>query len=356
VNGGGDIFVSGYTDSANYPTTPNAWDRTRGGYFDAFVARFHPAGNGGADLVYSTYLGGRNGEQSFSIAVDGAGNAHVAGWTQSPDFPTTPGAYDRRPFQDFDHHVFITRLNPSGAALTYSTLLGGRYTDMAYDLALDAAGNIYVAGVTQSDDFPTTLGAFQEADADSSPAYGNDVFVVKLKPAGSGVADLIYSSYLGGTNSPDEAHGIAVDGSGKVYMTGTTQANNFPTTIGAFDRSFNGFTDAFVVKLGLANSAPLTCYPLTLSHTGQGGNPTTSPNRTSGCPNGQYSAGQWIVLTANPAFGWQVKDWSGTDNNGSTATYNSATMPAGPHTVRVNYEPSPAAMNRLFIPIILKGN
>jgi len=319
------------------------------------VARFHPAGNGGADLVYSTYLGGRNNEELYGLAVDAAGNAYVAGWTQSPDFPTTPGAYDRKTFIDFDHHIFVTRLNPNGSALTYSTLMGGRYPDNAYDLALDAAGNIYIAGTTQSDDFPTTPGAFRESLQDTEP-WNYDIFVVKFKPAGSGVADLIYSSYMGGTNSLDEAHGIAVDGSGKVYMTGRTSANNFPTTPGAFDRTFNSGRDAFVVKLGLANSAPLTCYPLTLSHTGQGGNPTTSPTRTSGCPNGQFSPGQWIALTANPASGWQVKDWSGTDNNGSTATYNSATMPAGPHTVRVNYEPSPAAMNRLFIPIILKGN
>jgi len=352
---GGDIFVGGYTESANYPTTAGAWDSARGGYFDAFVARFHPAGNGAADLVYSTYLGGRNGEQLFGLAIDGAGNAHVAGWTQSPDYPTTPGAYDRKTFTDYDHHIFVTRLNPSGTALTYSTLMGGRYSDMAYDLALDTAGNIYVAGKTQSDNFPTTPGAFQESDRDSSPGYGYDVFVAKFKPAGSGVADLIYSSYLGGNDANDEADGIAVDSSGKVYMTGLTQANNFPTTKDAFDRSFNGFTDAFVVKLGLANSAPLTCYPLTLSHTGQGGNPTTGPARTDGCPTGQYSAGQWVVLTAAPAPGWRVKDWSGTDNNSSTANTNGATMLAGPHTVTVNYEAAPAGAHKAYVGAVFGG-
>ncbi len=353
VGGGSDIFVSGYTTSANYPTTPGAWDRTPGGNEDAFVARFHPAGNGGADLVYSTYLGGSYNDEPYGLAANTAGTAYVVGWTQSPDFPTTPGAYDRRPLISYSQ-AFITRLNTSGTDLTYSTLLGGGGSDTAYDLALDAAGNIYVAGYTTSDDFPTTPGAFQEADPD--PSYSGDAFVVKLRPDSSGVADLIYSSYLGGNNARDEANAIAVDASGKVYLTGWTAANNFPTTPGAFDRTFNGGMDAFVVKLGLANSAPLTCYPLTRSHTGQGTNPATFPNRTSGCPNGQFSPGQWIALTANPASGWQVKDWSGTDNNGSTATYNSATMPAGPHTVRVNYEPAPAATNKLFIPIILKGN
>lgn len=355
VDGGGDIFVAGHTESANFPTTPGAWDRTRGGNRDAFVARFHPAGNGGADLVYSTYLGGRNNEELYGLAVDAADNAYVAGWTQSPDFPTTPGAYDRRPFTDFDHHIFVTRLNPNGSALTYSTLMGGRYPDKAYDLALDAAGNIYIAGTTQSDDFPTTLGAFQESLKDTEP-WNYDIFVARFKPAGSGVADLIYSSYMGGTNSLDEAHGIAVDGSGKVYMTGRTSANNFPTTPGAFDRTFNSGRDAFVVKLGLANSAPLTCYPLTLSHTGQGGNPTASPTRTAGCPAGRYSAGQWIVLTAAPANGWQVKDWIGTDNDGSTAITNGTTMPAGPHTVSVNYEAGPNASHSLYVPVILNGS
>jgi Ca2+-binding RTX toxin-like protein len=198
-------------------------------------------------LAYSTFLGGSGPDLGFDIAVDPyTRQAYVTG-SASADFPTTTGAFDQTFNENPD--VFVTKLEPTGAALSYSTFLGGSGDDQGVGIAVDGAGAAYVTGLTQDEttDFPTTPGAYDETH---NGAF--DAFVTKLEPTG---AALSYSTFLGGSGI-DFGFGIAVDGGG-AYVTGFTEADDFPTTAGAFDRTHNGLQDAFVTKLGPAGAAPL---------------------------------------------------------------------------------------------------
>jgi hypothetical protein len=246
VDGAGNAYVSGSTQSRDFPTTPGAFQTTSNGDFDAFVAKLDPTGSA---LIYATYLGGNNIDQSGGIAVDGAGNAYVSGSTQSTNFPTTPGAFQAT-FKGGFGDAFVTKLDPTGSTLVYSTYLGGSDSDRGSgiagsSIAIDGAGNAYVSGGTQSTDFPTTPGAFQ-----TTFNGGSDAFVAKLNSTGSA---LVYSTYLGGSDF-DEGGAIVVDALGNAYVTGATFSANFPTTLGAFDTTFNG-GDAFVTKLNSTGSA-----------------------------------------------------------------------------------------------------
>src|SRR5258706_1590941 len=190
-------------------------------------------------LSYSTYLGGSGREQGLAIAVDRNGNAYVTGLVSSTDFPTTSGAYQTNfgggtglgGGQGFD--AFVTKFDPTGCALVYSTYLGGSDDDQGLGIAVDTNGNAYVTGTTMSANFPTTGGAFQ-------PTYGG-AFVTKLDPTGSA---LVYSTYLGRSIS-DEGTAIAVDGAGNAYVTGTA-GSNFTTTPGAVEAV--GTVGAFLRK------------------------------------------------------------------------------------------------------------
>jgi len=244
VDGSGAAYVMGGTESPDFPTTSGAYDTSHNGLEDVFVVKLNPAGQGNADLLYSTFLGGGSNDVGTSIAVDGSGAAYVTGWTEFPDFPTTSGAYDRGHNGNSD--VFVVKLNPAGqgnADLLYSTFLGGGSNDEGWGIAIDRSGAVYVTGVTDSGNFPTTPGTY-----DMIYHGGLDVFVVKLNPAGQGNADLLYSTFLGG-GGDDWNYYIAVDGSGAVYVTGVTTSPDFPTAPGAYDRGHNGELDAFVVKL-----------------------------------------------------------------------------------------------------------
>jgi hypothetical protein len=241
--------VTGYTRSTNFPTTPGSFQTTfGGGNGDAFVTKLNPAGSG--PLVYCTYLGGSSVETGNGIAVDAVGNAYVTGYTNSTNFPTTPGAFQTA-FQGGTVDAFVTKLNPAGSApLVYSTYLGGSGYDAGNGIAVDAADNAYVTGFAGSTNFPTTAGAFQTAFQGGT----GDAFVTKLNPTGS--APLVYSTYLGGSGG-DDGLGIAVDAAGNAYVTGQTSSTNFPTTAEAFQTANQGSFDAFVTKLNPAGSAPL---------------------------------------------------------------------------------------------------
>jgi len=247
VDGSGAAYVTGWTASSDFPTTPGAFDTTYNGANDAFIVKLNAAGSA---LVYATFLGGSSSDGGFGIAVDGSGAAYVTGYTYppdfpTPDFPTTPGAFDTT--YNGAHDAFIVKLNAAGSALAYATFLGGSAYDYCYGIAVDGSGAAYVTGYTYSSDFPTTPGAFDT----TCNAGDYDALVVKLNAAGSALA---YATFLGGS-SRDWGLGIAVDGSGAAYVTGFTWSSDFPTTPGAFDTTYNGDSEALVVKLNAAGSA-----------------------------------------------------------------------------------------------------
>jgi hypothetical protein len=254
IDGTDNAYLTGYTGSADFPTSAGALDPALTGLYDAFVTKLNATGSA---LSYSTYLGGSFFDQGNAIAVDGAGSAYVTGSGTSTDFPTTAGAFDTSSNGDSD--TFVTKLNSAGAALNYSTYLGGSLDDQGFGIAVDGAGSAYLTGYTASvgpgtgTTFPTTSGAF-----DTIYNGGGDGFVTKLNAAGSALS---YSTYLGGTGY-DQGNGIVVDGAGLAYVTGYTNSTPggsvtdtpFPTTAGAFDTTYNGAYDAFLTKVDVAGA------------------------------------------------------------------------------------------------------
>jgi hypothetical protein len=270
-------YVAGITSSTDFPVTPGVVQPiSLGGNtcgtsgtatcLDGIVFKLDPSGA----LVYATYLGGSNDDEAFGIAVDGSGNAYVAGDTFSTNFPAPLSLF---PFNNGlgangSDDAFVTELNPSATAFVYSTYLGGSFSEFANGIAVDGSGNAYVTGLTLSTDFPTTPGSFQPkcgTDQNCNAAGGavfSDAFVTRIN-AGGGT--LHYSTYLGGS-SDDTGIAIAVDSSGNAYVTGETTHSNphvatgdFPFTPGAFRTTYgNGSaaagSNAFVTKLNAAGS------------------------------------------------------------------------------------------------------
>jgi Abnormal spindle-like microcephaly-assoc'd, ASPM-SPD-2-Hydin/Beta-propeller repeat len=248
----GNTYITGYTTSSDFPTTPGTYDTSYNGSSDGFVTKLNSSGSA---LLYSTFLGGTGNDGPDALAIDGGGNAYVTGNSGSLDFPTTAGAYDTSHNGGYD--AFIAKLNSSGSALLYSTFLGGTVNDYGYGIAIDGNGNAYVGGASYSIDFPTTSGAF-----DTTFNGNEDAFVTKLNSTGSA---LLYSTFLGGTGN-ESSLGMTIDGSGNTYVVGFTSSSEFPTTSGAFDTSFNGSEDGFVTKLNPSGSALL--YSTFLGGTG----------------------------------------------------------------------------------------
>jgi photosystem II stability/assembly factor-like uncharacterized protein len=262
VDAAGNAYVTGFTTPGSLTPTSGAAQLSGAGESEAFVAKLNAAGS---SLLYSTFLGGSGSDIAGGIAVDGQGNAYVAGTTSSKDFPTTPGAFqtihsnlsnpsDTAEF--FPYEAFIVKLNATGAALLYSTYLGSRGNQSANSIAIDTAGNAYVTGATGgSNSFPTTPGVFQpnRATGAAGDTFGTDAYVTKLNASGTG---LVYSSFLGGTSFIDTGYSIAVDAQGNAYVTGATSSTNFPTTAGAFQTvAPTGSLNAFVTKVNATASA-----------------------------------------------------------------------------------------------------
>jgi hypothetical protein len=242
VDGSGDAYVTGYSTGSSFPTTPGAAQTTYGGGGEhAFVTELNPSGSA---LLYSTYLGGSGDDEGNAIAVDTSGDAYVTGST-SGSFPTTTGA-EQTSFDGFGSEMdaFVTKLNPSGDTLLYSTYLGSRAHDYGDGIAVDSSGDAYVTGYTDGS-FPTTSGAAQ-----TTYGGGDDAFVTELNPGGSA---LLYSTYLGG-RSDDYGFAVALDSSGDAYVTGST-GGSFPTTTAARQTTYGGDNDAFVTELNPGGSA-----------------------------------------------------------------------------------------------------
>jgi hypothetical protein len=195
---------------------------------------------------YSTLLGGTSFDQANAIAVDAMGHAYVTGTTTSFNFPTTVGAYSTTYANQSD--VFVTKFDPTGSSLFYSTFIGGSSSDTGNAIALDSAGDAFITGATSSTNFPTTNGAFQTV----LNGFQN-AFVTELNSTGSA---LVYSTFLGGSNNSSSGSGIAADSSGSAYVTGNTSASNFPTTNGAFQTTMASFSqDAFITKFNTSGTA-----------------------------------------------------------------------------------------------------
>jgi len=248
LDSGGNAYVAGTTNSTDFPTVNPLQETYGGGDSDLFLTKLDSTGS---TLVYSTYLGGNgpeNEDENF-IAVDSAGNAYLTGTTVSTDFPTVNPL---QPANTGGSDAFVSKLNPAGTALIYSTYLGGGQNDNGESIAIDAVGNVYIAGKTTSTDFPT-MNPLQPALAGGN----TDIFVTKLNSTGSA---LIYSTYIGG-NGDDGAFGIAVDSEGSVYVTGETQFGicqpscSFPTVIPVQPAFGGGFSDAIVLKLNATGTA-----------------------------------------------------------------------------------------------------
>jgi hypothetical protein len=243
VDSTGNVYIAGKTYSIDFPTTPGALDANLNGGRDAFVAKLNATGD---DLIYSTYLGGNNWEYGLDVAVDDQGYAYVTGFTHG-GFPTTPGVIQPSPSYSID--PFVVKLNLDGSDLVYSTYLGGSSSDGGGSIVVDGNGNAYVTGGTGSTDFPTA-NPLQPAKAGGT----SDAFVAKLNVDGS---DLVYSTYLGGSTGGggESGYGIVIDSAGNSYVTGATDATDFPTVDPLQSIYGGGDLDAFLVKLNENGSA-----------------------------------------------------------------------------------------------------
>lgn len=329
VDPNGCVYGTGWYNTV-FPTTPGSYQpgyAGGSGYGDAYVFKLNKTASA---YSYATYLGGAiSYEQGEGIQVNAAGEAYVCGWTQSPDFPTTAGAYNQNftaypgncvapSYSSCFQDIFVVKLNSAGSALQYGTLIGSCYSDYAYALALNAAGEVYVTGNTGNscNDFPTTAGAYQPSSTPNSwgayvlklnatgsallfstltgsngtayaiaidPAgnsyiagevYGNmtttpgaiqttpspmvsiyqDMFVQKIDPTGS---NLIYSTYLGG-NAIDQLYygdAITADAAGNAYVTGQTSSNDFPVVAGGYNTTPSGNGQVFLSKINPTGTA-----------------------------------------------------------------------------------------------------
>lgn len=243
VGTNGYVYVAGQTFSSKFTnnvplSTPGAYQTNYNGGTqagDAFVAKFDSLGS---NLLYFTYLGGSGDDAAYALTVDTTGDAYVTGYTVSTNFPVTNaipgGAAIGGPVDRFSHtylaDAFVAELGADGSNLIYSTYLGGAGADAAYGIALDSSNNAYVTGFTYSTNFPTSTNAFQKhlgvTNSVFSSYYNANAFVSEI---GAGGTNLLYSSFLGGTNY-DWGRGIAVDSSNYIYVTGFTASTNFPTT------------------------------------------------------------------------------------------------------------------------------
>ncbi|HET8696030.1 MAG TPA: hypothetical protein VFO94_01010, partial [Gammaproteobacteria bacterium] len=243
VDAAGAAYVAGNTTSIDFPTTPGAVQPARSNGFDAFVAKLDPAGTA---FEYVTYLGGSSTEEALGLRVDAAGNAYLAGSTFSADFPVTVGAAQTTAGGVSD--VFVAKLDAAGGALLYSTYLGGSGGEPANaslgGFEIDASGDAFVYGTTDSTDFPVSANAPQPTRGIPNPGpFDQDAFLTRISAAGDAFT---FSTYLGGTaieeHDDDGLSGrlMAIDGAGSVWVAGTTESDDFPVTAGAFDTSYNG--------------------------------------------------------------------------------------------------------------------
>jgi len=272
VDSSGNAYAAGESNSKDFPTTNGAYQTACGSdglcnisggiaYYDAFVTKIAP---GATALTYSTYIGGSSDDYAYAIAVDGSGDAYITGETRKDDttttpavpYPTTLGAFSTTYNAAASSNAFVTELNPAGAALTFSTFLGGSTADIGGGIAVDGLKNAYVTGMTSSTNFP------KQNPTQASLSGTSDAFVTEIlalpAPAGS---TLGFSTYLGGSGdentSPSPALGsIALDGSNNIWVGGSTNSTNFPTEGTQAQPTFGGGAyDGFVAEYSATTAA-----------------------------------------------------------------------------------------------------
>lgn len=236
---GGSVLVAGITGSPDFPVTAGTLDQTfvNG---EAFVARLSADGT---TLEWATFLGGGLGDEIWAMQSDASGQITLAGQTESDDFPTTAGAYDRI-FNGSPWDLFITRFDATAENILWSTLIGGSAQEEIRDLAVDSAGNVTAGGWTSSSDFPTTPGAYSQTFLGGG-SNQEDGVVFQVSADGS---DLNWSTFLGGTDE-DEVLGLVLDANENVVLSGWTSSTDFPLAPGSYDVSANGDKDAFLAAL-----------------------------------------------------------------------------------------------------------
>jgi hypothetical protein len=235
----GNAYVSGQTDSPDFPTTIGARQPLYGGgSHDGFITKLDAAGS---TIVYSTFLGGAAADGARSLALDALGRVTVAGFTQSVNFPTAQALQPQHASDNGDTDAFVARLDASGSQLLYSTYLGGNSSDVATGVAVDQAGNTYVIGTTLATDFPTV----RPLGPSFADGAASEAFVTKLGPTGS---SMLYSTYLGG-DGVELGDAIAVEALGSAYVTGSTFAPSAFPTVNPFQPVSGGGIDAFVAKI-----------------------------------------------------------------------------------------------------------
>ncbi len=237
---GGNAYITGGTSSTDLQTNQAAFQRQNAGGVDAFVAKFDPQGR----ALFGTYLGGAADDRGYGITADAAGNIFLTGSTDSNNFPLSGAGQGTRQGKT---DAFVTKMDPTGATLQFSTYLGGSDNDIAQAIALDPGGNIYVAGSTASGDFPIVPGSYQT----NSAGGDTDMFVSKVSLDGRSLA---YSTYIGSRGS-DVAYSIAIDGTGQAFITGSSNSDVFPVTSDAQQKTRAGGSDAVLVKLNQSGTA-----------------------------------------------------------------------------------------------------
>ncbi|MFH2001738.1 MAG: hypothetical protein ABIK28_18780, partial [Planctomycetota bacterium] len=238
----GDLFVSGYTKSTDYPTTPGAYDTQYNGQTGTFggdlvVSRLSPDLG---QLIASTYVGGSAWELDAAMSLDSEDNLYICGSTASADFPTTPGAYEPQYHPGsagLGADCIVFKMNENLDTLLCSTFLGGTFDDWGYTLMLDGSGHVYVAGHTSSVDFPVSSGAY-DTIFNGLPGIdvGDDLFITRLDPALSSIEG---STYIGGAHW-DMPNALVSLPCGDIIVSGQAASDDFPTTSGALGETYSG--------------------------------------------------------------------------------------------------------------------
>jgi uncharacterized repeat protein (TIGR01451 family) len=251
VDSAGNAYLTGYTLSTDFPgVTAGSLQSSNAGGKDAFVAKLSPTGSA---LLYSTYLGGTGSDLAYGIAIDAAGNAYVTGSTGSTDFPGVVATSLQPSNAGGGSDAFVTKINAAGSAIVYATYLGASGDDQAYRIAVDPAGEAFIAGATCSATFPVTAGSLATVSPGTDcGTFIYDGYVAKLSSSGTA---LIYSTFVGGEGN-DVARDVAIDAAGNAYVTGFTNSSSFTgVTAGSFQPANPGGYAAFLTKINAAGTA-----------------------------------------------------------------------------------------------------